>query len=99
MMKIQLPKFAEADGAYVMLDDYRIVTARGISNPLNGLEDYSLGQSEPFGVDLNGQSVLSLRVNGEEFEYAAEDGFLTLELARRGFTAHTTPVGTVYEAG
>lgn len=28
-----------------------------------------------------------------------EDGFLTLELARRGFTAHTTPVGTVYEAG
>ena len=28
-----------------------------------------------------------------------EDGFLPLELARRGFTAHTTPVGTVYEAG
>lgn len=82
MMKIQLPKFAEADGAYVMLDDYRIVTARGISNPLNGLEDYSLGQSEPFGVDLNGQSILSLRVNGEEFEYAAEDGFLTLSKER-----------------
>ena len=28
-----------------------------------------------------------------------EDGFLTLELARRGYTPHTTPVGTVYEAG
>ena len=81
MLKIQMPSFEAAEGRFVMIDDYRIVTSDSISYLPASLGGYSKGQSEAYGFALNGETVSSVTLNGNALAYEVVDGALALDKA------------------
>ena len=81
MLKIQMPVFEAAEGRFVMIDDYRIVTSDSISYLPANLGNYSKGQAEVYGLALNGEIPSSVTLNGEALAYELVDGFLSLSKA------------------
>ncbi len=78
MMKIQLPAFTASENAFVMLDDYRVLESK-ISNPLNAIGEYQIGQESSISFDIGTQTVSSLTLNGADIAYVLTDGTVTLD--------------------
>ncbi len=68
--KIALPNFTEDAQAYFMLDEVKIMEAKGL---LNNFTEYQKGQQAEVEFNLNGQTLTSLTVNGQQFAYE-QDG-------------------------
>ena len=79
MMKIQLPDFEAADGRFVMVDNYRIVTSNEISYLPASLGEYKKGMAGDYGFEVGGQTVTSITLGGKELSYTVTDGMLLLD--------------------
>ncbi len=70
MARMEMPRFALSDNAFIMVDDYRIVRTTGLNYILDGVDGYTKGHDQTVSFTANsGERVTSVRLDDMAVEF------------------------------